>query len=420
MLKPQVFGRAASLRSLLALFLAGSVLSSMPAHLCAADGEFIRGDANMDRRVTLADVFKIIRFLTGSPVDCKSAGDANDDGDVDTIDVVFFLDVLFTRAYAIVLPPPFEAQGVDPTPDGLGCEQGLTPLGAGGEGEINAAGPELKDALDSSVDCDPPHGAGADLEFIHLRGGQPVVAYPGETGIRVPIHYFSAGGVEGVTISLRANPASVRLDSIDFAEAKVVKDLDEPPAWTDLYDGKRDDGYLTASLALSITPPVRTFPQLPGAPFAFLEFSIDEGAEIGTVEEIRFRHTPGENGLPAIENEVSRQGNAQGVVSCGLSVHIVSSTVLFVRGDASRDRQLDITDAIGILGYAFSGVSLRCPDAGDVNDDGIVDLTDAISLLTFLFRGGAATSEPAPPFPMAGEDPTPGDTLPCESAPVAG
>jgi hypothetical protein len=397
--KDSFIGDAKSSR--FALVLVTGLVLSLPANLCAEQPLFIRGDANMDSKVTLADVFKIIRFLTGVPLDCKSAADVDDDGAVDTVDVVFFMQAVLLRTH--IPSPPFTSPGVDPTSDGLGCNQGLPAWGPG-QGAAGEQG-----ALGEPEDCDPPSGGG-DLEFIHLLADETFVAYPGEKGIRIPIEYVSAGGIEGVTLSVYAPPELIQLDSIDFL-TRVVSRLEPAPEWMALYNGKRDDGYLAASLALSIIPPVRTFPLLTGRAFAFLEFSIHENAPIGTTTTVEFRDTPGEsNGLPPIQNEVSRQGNIQNLYSCGLRVHIVDRRDVFVRGDAIRDRQLDVTDAIAILSYAFMGSTLSCPDAADVNDDGTVDLTDAIALLSFIFSGGG---QPAEPFPETGKDMT-ADDLPCE------
>ncbi len=78
---------------------------------------------------------------------------------------------------------------------------------------------------------------------------------------------------------------------------------------------------------------------------------------------------------------------------------------LFVRGDANGDRNVDITDAVGILSYLFAGTgSLECEDHGDVDDNGRLQATDAVALLNYLFRSAAP---PRPPFPAPGLDPTP-------------
>ena len=82
----------------------------------------------------------------------------------------------------------------------------------------------------------------------------------------------------------------------------------------------------------------------------------------------------------------------------------------FLRGDATGDRVLDITDPIAILGYLFLGAKAPvCLEACDVDDSGGIDLTDPISLLDFLYRAG---SPPPPPWPAEGIDPTP-DALGC-------
>ncbi len=82
----------------------------------------------------------------------------------------------------------------------------------------------------------------------------------------------------------------------------------------------------------------------------------------------------------------------------------------FVRGRANADTQIDLSDAVFILGYLFLGSSApECFDAADVNDSGIIDLSGAVHLLNHLFVGGAP---PPPPYPEAGEDVTP-DALDC-------
>jgi hypothetical protein len=83
----------------------------------------------------------------------------------------------------------------------------------------------------------------------------------------------------------------------------------------------------------------------------------------------------------------------------------------FLRGDANVDGERDVSDAISILGYQFSGGrDLGCCDAADVNDDGVLDISDAICLLSFLFLGGPP---PPPPGPAPGIHPNP-DSLGCE------
>lgn len=82
----------------------------------------------------------------------------------------------------------------------------------------------------------------------------------------------------------------------------------------------------------------------------------------------------------------------------------------FIRGDANSDSAVNVADVIAILESLFVGTGpLSCPDAGDANDDGGLDISDPIAILSYLFTAGAA---PAPPFPVAGVDPT-ADALGC-------
>ena len=82
----------------------------------------------------------------------------------------------------------------------------------------------------------------------------------------------------------------------------------------------------------------------------------------------------------------------------------------FIRGDANESGVVDISDAIVILGYLFSGAdgpetTIRpVLSAGDANDDGNVDLSDAIHVIGHLFLGTAYRIPQ--PYPYWGFDPT--------------
>jgi hypothetical protein len=83
----------------------------------------------------------------------------------------------------------------------------------------------------------------------------------------------------------------------------------------------------------------------------------------------------------------------------------------FIRGDANGDRQVDISDAISILSYLFTGgAEISCQDAADVDDDGELFLTDAINLLSHLYLGGPS---PPAPYPGEGMDRTDDQLRPC-------
>ncbi len=89
----------------------------------------------------------------------------------------------------------------------------------------------------------------------------------------------------------------------------------------------------------------------------------------------------------------------------------------FVRGDTNADDNLNIADAVSILGYLFGGFPPpSCLDAADTNDDGGLNIADAITTLGHLF--GGLGDLPAP-FGACGVDPTP-DELDCVDFPPCG
>lgn len=83
---------------------------------------------------------------------------------------------------------------------------------------------------------------------------------------------------------------------------------------------------------------------------------------------------------------------------------------VFLRGDATGDGVLDLSDPIATLGHLFLGSSPNpCLDALDGDDSGEVNISDPIFVLNYLFTGGFA---PPAPHPEAGLDPTQ-DSLDC-------
>lgn len=82
---------------------------------------FLRGDANDDSRVDIADAVYALRilFLGGTPT-CFDAIDSNDDGRVDVADPIRLLVAMFGDASAGI-PEPWPQEGLDPTVDELRC-----------------------------------------------------------------------------------------------------------------------------------------------------------------------------------------------------------------------------------------------------------------------------------------------------------
>jgi hypothetical protein len=128
---------------------------------------------------------------------------------------------------------------------------------------------------------------------------------------------------------------------------------------------------------------------------------------------------------PAPRFPASSRGAAPGLPRALLSASIAASIVLGLavgsasdpearrlpfadrNGDANGDGRMDLSDAVYILSWLFTGgpapAHLRCEVAGhrngDVNGDGRIDLSDAVYLLAWRFTGGPA------PVPGCGQRP---------------
>ena len=93
-------------------------------------------------------------------------------------------------------------------------------------------------------------------------------------------------------------------------------------------------------------------------------------------------------------------------------VVLPSRCIRFQRGNANADPQVDMSDAVAILGYLFLGKpsTLPCLQSADADDSGELDMSDAVFLLGYLFTGGWPPDEP---FASCGLDPTL-DRLTCD------
>jgi hypothetical protein len=68
---------------------------------------------------------------------------------------------------------------------------------------------------------------------------------------------------------------------------------------------------------------------------------------------------------------------------------------IYTLGDANGDATVDISDAVFLIAYIFSGGATPDPLlAGDANCDGTVDISDVVYLIAYIFSGGAAPCAP--------------------------
>ena len=167
-------------------------LISLPCPRARAD--FVRGDANQDGSINLADVVLQVRALfTGEAAfPCEDAADADDSGDLLITDPIRTLGFLFDDQ---VLPPPhLGGPGPDPTCDVLGCASTPDPTPAVIINEIHYN-----------------HSSADSLEFVELFNRAPydvdLTGYSFSNGIEYTFpeeSTLSAGGF----LVVAANPES--------------------------------------------------------------------------------------------------------------------------------------------------------------------------------------------------------------------
>ncbi len=109
-------------------------------------------------------------------------------------------------------------------------------------------------------------------------------------------------------------------------------------------------------------------------------------------------------------------------LSVGTSGTLCAGSPAFTRGDINADLEVDVSDAVYLLGHLFAPIGttpnpIACADAADVNDDESLDVADAVNLLSYLFIAGPP---PAAPFPDCATDPTDTGLLSCDSYPTCG
>lgn len=87
---------------------------------------------------------------------------------------------------------------------------------------------------------------------------------------------------------------------------------------------------------------------------------------------------------------------------------IMGEDWIVARGDANNDRKVNMTDAIMINNYLFSGgPAPPCLNQADANNDGVVNMADSSFILNWYFNGGSAPPSPGPFNTTCTVDPLP-------------
>jgi hypothetical protein len=142
----------------------------------------------------------------------------------------------------------------------------------------------------------------------------------------------------------------------------------------------------------------------------------DFGIEItdGPGEGLRGLAEPLRNRIiGTIPGQIIEFGRGLTTTSERVSVRCGGGQRSFIRGDANSDGEINLTDAVTILGHLFLSGDIDCEIAGDTDDSGKLNVSDVIYLLDALFRGGQSLP---PPYPGCGPLPS-GSVLGCRRTP---
>jgi hypothetical protein len=242
------------------------------------------------------------------------------------------------------------------------------------------------------MNANPASGDGAPL---HLGTGHVGVYYraPGTLpaeGATASAAFALQSGNNGGDVQFSANP----MTDIDAAGIKSFMNL-----WMTVRGGASLDTYDVNIYLNGSTTPAN---EVSGQGVALQAGTADFGPDV-----INFLAIGSNSTVDDLEIEVDYVAYKIGVfppsaISCGPG----GGGPRFHRGDSDDNGQLQLTDAVRILGFLFlGGQSPTCLDAADSDDNGQLQLTDAVRILGFLFLGGAAPAPPGPPASPCGEDP---------------
>lgn len=341
--------------------------------------EFLRGDANADGRLSIADVKQLIGFMFSGPAPpCLDATDADDDGDSDIVDAVVVLQALFTAQE--VIPPPFPEIGPDPTEDDFDCRV------------YEVSGPLPTNDQLKLGDVEARPGALVAVPLIvrssaHLSAFQAVVRYD-------PV-VFTPVQPEGDALIA----AALRGSALGPLPSPYLSLLDFP-----------EEGLFRLGFLPSYVEPVSIDPE-PDRDQVIVNILgvVSPQAERGSQTVLQFSEQETDFGV--FQSETTQYGDPRlpGTLVGGSIT--IRPLVPFVRGDSNIDGRVDISDAIHMLRYMFAGgAAPECRDAADVNDNGANEISDSVGLLTFLFVGGLPPQDPWPDCGVDDED----DLLDCE------
>ena len=288
--------------------------------------------------------------------------------------------------------------------DTLGMPQvplsAVTPAGL-----VNAAG--ITGGVEIGVPPPAPPTGGITLaaDILSVSPGDPAA-------VRVTLDTDTE--IEAISFGIAFDATDVALSSVDQGVTLATLRCGLGPEFYSADEFGFPNSGVTIAAVFAISPPLLGRSLSPGSDQEIVVLNFVTNPAPSTAgSPLTFTDTLGN---PPVSVEVTVDGQAVTPNLLDGAVQLGPSTGNFVRGDCNLDSNIDLADAIFLLGALFPGpggpqVPL-CDDGCDGNDDGAINLADAITILGALF--GMTAPLPAPD--VCGPDPTL-DGLGCLSSP---
>ena len=320
---------------------------------------FVRGDANADTSINIADPIFTLNWLTspGAPAPpVLDAADTNDNGVVEIADTAYMFRFLFSGT-GLAPPAPFPVAGIDTTPPNFPA----APTG------------ELAFELTTTQAC---------------PGAQALVS----------LNITNTVAIEAVNVRVAFDQNFVSFSSA--SDDPLINVLGETADFFQV-NGSVPGELLIACLFDFIDPTGSGLQ--PGTNVRVFDMILDVSAATPsmTTTPLLLEDNPG--AFPPQFNLGSNLGEVILADTTDGSVTTNCNPVEFLRGDANDDLAVSVSDAVYLIEFLFlGGVAMNCDRSGDANVDGGLNVADIVFLLNALFSNGPTI--PAP-WPTCGPDP---------------
>jgi hypothetical protein len=145
---------------------------------------------------------------------------------------------------------------------------------------------------------------------------------------------------------------------------------------------------------------VKTFPQI-GSRYVYEMLASIFGYETyvngpGQVVRMSFKAvSQGVSGVIFRKAEMLNWHDSAMVMRDSLNGQVIVCPLSFRYGDANGDGNINISDAVRLIAYIFSGGAAPVPLlAGDANCNGAINISDAVYLISYIFSGGPSPCDP--------------------------